>query len=624
MTGKGKTKKKNKKRKEGRRRPRRRHEREKAERDSDQEMIIRAIQKNDPSLVEVEGDVEEPIEVSVEVKTPDTNLESVLKDMRQIGTALDVNANVVEGETESETEIDAEPEEKFMDGAVPVVAWTPFGGAETWDDLDEFLEAADFEQTTRQATFEFGQMVGTVLGNTEHDLAEKGRRVAALANGLTERAEDLRDEKDILVEEGEIDIPESLTFLTKLKETVNRLRGENVVIGAKAEVEPVGVTSFSVFKDKDGRDRWFGWVSNRWRDQDTVADPEHGGEILTDDSHKDFVAWVDQNPEKRMPQLWPWHTKELAHKYRADWIDYTHGFLLMSGPLEKEEAEKIADVADTWDLGMSHGFYAISREKEGGLITKYRSFEVSYLPIEFAANQWTDFVTIMKEVKVMSDTKRQLLQKIAPEGFIEELEPMLSKTEALIDGLDVDTKGADGEGEGETEVTPESEVEVVAEAEVETEADADAETVAVEAEVEVTDVDADEEPVEKDPVDSLREEVGEAIGVIGGEVKVVADLVKGLVDKANATEEEEAEVEAERKELTPAASLVALAKSAIGQEKTKVEEDDELGKKGPEEAEPNDEMMMGVPLLHTIKRQNIEYQEQQGRAPGGKFSVSSG
>jgi hypothetical protein len=668
-----KTKPKNKtrkaKREEGRRRPPRA---QRIETVVDQEALIKAIRQGDDTV----------LEIPVETETP-------------------------EGEVEDIGEVEAE--EKFFVDAPAVSIYVPFGGSETWDDLDDFLEARDFEQTTRQATYEFETMVGNVLRNPEHELSEKGGLVAALAEGLTERAEDLRDEKDILVEVGDSeDLPltgdepfkERVAAFLKQKphktvdgvrlvasdfasvgdaskpktwklplvkrsgvpdagrvaaaitamqpggfrgkrvqltapkqRVMSRIRGAisrlKVDDDAKARLRKrlaatkSNITSFAIFKDNKGRDRWFGWVTNRWRDRDEAADPEHGGEILTDASHKDFVEWVDKNPEKRMPQLWPWHTKELAHKHRADWLDYAHGFLMMSGPLEKDEAEAIEKVAEKWDLGMSHGFYPVDREKDGGLITKYRSFEVSYLPIEHTANQWTDFMTIMKEVSAMSEEKREVLRTLAPEGFVDEVFGNAEKTEALLDSADVETKEG-GEAPAEEAV----EAEAVAEETPAAEPEVEAETVEAESAAE-TESEATEEVVEKEAseVEALRTEVGEALDVIGGAVKNVTEMVEGIAEKIDSDEEAEAKAKAEEEEeiaeLTPAASLVAQAKRAIGQEETAVEDDDELAKKGPEETEADTDLMMGVPILHDIKQQNLRYHEQQGRAPGRMFSISS-
>jgi hypothetical protein len=68
-----------------------------------------------------------------------------------------------------------------------------------------------------------------------------------------------------------------------------------------AEVKALDANSFHVFKDSLDRWRWFGWVTNKWRDRDQSAAPELGGEILTEDAHKDYVAWVDKEPGKRLP-----------------------------------------------------------------------------------------------------------------------------------------------------------------------------------------------------------------------------------------------------------------------------------------------------------------------------------
>lgn len=220
--------------------------------------------------------------------------------------------------------------------------------------------------------------------------------------------------------------------LPKIKAAVKRLG-----IGSKKS------STFQVFKDKDGF-RWFGSVSNKWRDRDWPAEPELGGQIITEEAHKEFVLWVDENLKERMPRLWPWHTIGGQHKQRADWIDYADGFLLMSGPLTETEAELLINLGKEYDLAMSHGLVRsdLHYDKEHGLIEKYRTFEASYLPREFAANEWTDIITIAKEVAEMGFTpeKRTFLERVLGEEKVVKLEEDTENRAKELDELGVEWK----------------------------------------------------------------------------------------------------------------------------------------------------------------------------------------
>jgi hypothetical protein len=186
-------------------------------------------------------------------------------------------------------------------------------------------------------------------------------------------------------------------------------------------------------------------VSNKFRDRDWPAEPKLGGQIITEAAHKEFIAWVDKDPKERMPRLWPWHTLGGEHKDRADWIDYTDGFLVMSGPLTEKEAELLTELGKEYDLAMSHGLVRsdLHYDKERGLIQRYRTFEASYLPREFAANEWTDIITIAKEVAEMgfAPEKRTFLERVLGEEKIMELEQDTEKRAKELEELGVEYKG---------------------------------------------------------------------------------------------------------------------------------------------------------------------------------------
>lgn len=84
------------------------------------------------------------------------------------------------------------------------------------------------------------------------------------------------------------------------------------VVKAREEEE------FFVYKDTaTGLQRWFAIYSNNFRDDD------HPSEIISEQSHLNFVDLVDQGIVD-YPELWLWHTKGTAWG-KADWVAYAHG-----------------------------------------------------------------------------------------------------------------------------------------------------------------------------------------------------------------------------------------------------------------------------------------------------------
>ena len=211
---------------------------------------------------------------------------------------------------------------------------------------------------------------------------------------------------------------------------------------------------FRTFKDTQGNWRWMTLTSNIWRDRD--------GEIIPAAAHEENVAHAEST--KDMPELRLWHVPG-SRVGVADWADFAHGFLLHSGGFDKGMegvAESLAACEEP--LGVSHGFYY---EKEDGSDTysSYRDFEVSVLPLERAANPWTEFTADnMKEVAMgLTDERRGFLvehmgenQVVALEKLLEEKEQDLKDgkvdfKEVLADAIEATpapaTKPAEGKGE---------------------------------------------------------------------------------------------------------------------------------------------------------------------------------
>lgn len=223
------------------------------------------------------------------------------------------------------------------------------------------------------------------------------------------------------------------TVVSKISTAINKADGTNEQKeGLRQRLNAVKTiatnTGFKVLQTESGY-RWLGWVSNKFIDRE--------GEILTEDAHKDYVAWLDANP-KAAPELWTYHIPGTGRKNRADFWTYLNGFLILGGKLTEQEA-KAFESCD--ELGMSHGFYVL--DKQGNLINKYRTFEATVLPYQAAANLWTKFTTKDLEImaqKGMSQAQRELAIQLHGEDFVSALENDTNKMNTVLSDAGVQSK----------------------------------------------------------------------------------------------------------------------------------------------------------------------------------------
>lgn len=184
---------------------------------------------------------------------------------------------------------------------------------------------------------------------------------------------------------------------TDAKKALPNIRAAAKKLGIEMSMEK-DRNAIVIEKDANGDWRWIGWVSNNFLDWD--------GDIMSEESHLEYVDWLEKNTELS-PLSTTWHLPEMVRKSAVDFSAYENGFLIMSGKLTEEEAEILLKNKALTDLGMSHGTFVLARdEKDPRVITKYRMYECSDLPLENAANPFTDFEILAKEADM--DKKKYL------------------------------------------------------------------------------------------------------------------------------------------------------------------------------------------------------------------------
>ena len=175
------------------------------------------------------------------------------------------------------------------------------------------------------------------------------------------------------------------------------------------------VSSVIVEKDASGSWRAVMWPTNNFRDFD--------GEIISKKAHMEYVEWVNKNTDCA-PVFTTWHKPELVRKHQVDFVAYENGFLIMSAPLTEPEAAALLKAQTLTDIGMSHGSFVYERDpQDSRVINKYRMVEVSDLPLENAANPFTDFTILTKEADM--DTLKYLTAMLGEE----KAQAFLAKTE---------------------------------------------------------------------------------------------------------------------------------------------------------------------------------------------------
>jgi len=281
--------------------------------------------------------------------------------------------------------------------------WQPYGGAISFDELEAYQKTMAEVEHMESVTYQFRSIIENVLKNDDVPHNEKAIMIQTAASVYTGKLQSFEYEK---------------SFLDKVKE----------FFGKKEQELPD--SAMGVIKTKDGH-RWFGHYTNNYKDRE--------GEIISAEAHKEFVAYVKQNPD-RMPLFRTWHLKGTDRAKEADFLEYFDGFLVASGPLTEKEAEELekAIAYDDGQTGMSHGLYVLGRDpQDKNVITRYRTYEVSDLPLANAANGFTGIYT--KEAK-MADAKFDRLKATIGEEAAKKVADQISDSKEVLEELGVESK----------------------------------------------------------------------------------------------------------------------------------------------------------------------------------------
>lgn len=357
------------------------------------------------------------------------------------------------------------------------------GNAKSWEEVEQMEAVAEQTEKVEQAAYTTRRLVSNILYDYDMGTSEKAEAIKKVADGFVFRVgstmkkeadadlELLEIETMLAKEARDMSIGEQVTdWLTKKKLTSSsrqelsdsdfalpdkrkypihdKAHVRNALARAAQQIKSgdeeakrdaraalpkirsaakkfgIGMSkeagSLLIEKDANGDWRWVGWPTNNYKDRD--------GDIVRKSAHEEYVEWVNKNMDVA-PLFATWHTPGTERTHPVDYVGFTDGFLVVSGKLTDNEASDLMRVQKEIDLGLSIGAIAIRDKSEPNVINWYRCYEISDLPLEKAANPWSE-VTILTKEAVMEKMEyfTQLLGEERAKAF---LEKTAMKKEAL-------------------------------------------------------------------------------------------------------------------------------------------------------------------------------------------------
>jgi len=296
----------------------------------------------------------------------------------------------------------------------------PMDGIQSFTEIDELRDARRRQYAREDTIADFRRLFNNIWSDDEIDEVEKLKRTRRLEKEMAQRIENPQMAMKGLFE--------------RAKDFGKRLIGA----GEPPSPEEIGASGvFFSFKDLGGNWRWLSLTSNRFRDRH--------GEVFSEAAHKEYVDYVDRTGD--YPKLRIWHVPG-SDVGVADFVAYSDGFRVDSGPYYKEYEDVAERLAEAEPQGVSHGFrYPLSEPDGNGVYRRYRSFEVSVLPFERASNPWGD--PRSKEVYGMAldPKKRAYLERFIEPARVKALEERLPQMEAALKDAGISWREAAAIGE---------------------------------------------------------------------------------------------------------------------------------------------------------------------------------
>jgi hypothetical protein len=176
---------------------------------------------------------------------------------------------------------------------------------------------------------------------------------------------------------------------------------------ARHALQEAYVSGFKSMGDKG----WVGFFSNIFPDRDVRPDAPQG-ERFELDALKEYSEWANSDPAN-LPELWLWHMPNVKMG-KADEVAVVGPFIVAWGgwgsdPIGQAAKAYYATHPEGW--GMSHGFHYQTSDRVAGTYKRFRTHEVTAIPVEWSANPLTAFMEdkAMAEKGMMDDLKRSVM-----------------------------------------------------------------------------------------------------------------------------------------------------------------------------------------------------------------------
>lgn len=294
-------------------------------------------------------------------------------------------------------------------------SYAPFAGATSFAEADAYERAEDSSEAVGKLTQTFNGIVSNILGDMYMDLSAKADAVVTAARDLKTR---LQQDPQVngLPEVGEAAAGGGFMARFKKKpkpgaDAAAMMTPEEMVAAKKKKANPFAKKegeavpgAFRAWKDLHGRTRFVAVHSNNFYDRE--------GEVFPAERHREFERWVDET--KEYPELLVWHVPG-ARLGQADMITFdSNGFMVSSGTIDPGMEGAAERLGELGALGVSHGYY-YDEKSDDGVFGRYRSFEISVLPLERAANELTGFAVEEVPTMLPAAKKEALVQVFGPE-----------------------------------------------------------------------------------------------------------------------------------------------------------------------------------------------------------------
>lgn len=232
--------------------------------------------------------------------------------------------------------------------------------------------------------------------------------------------------------QAEVEAEDPLPVVVVGEASVNEEKGLlNVIKGLFGKPDALPVQGFKLLDDSDEFE-WMAWYTNNFEDREK--------QIIAEHAIADYVERVEKGLDP-YPELWYFHTPGTKHGQATKLFQLDHFALALgtfdSGPVA--DGFKSHYQKDTSKLGVSHGFLYPTNMLVDGVYHAFTTFEISPLPMDKAANQFTSF----ERTKSMPITDAQKQEVTAILGA--ELAGQLLAA-AATQGKDVEASGTNFKG----------------------------------------------------------------------------------------------------------------------------------------------------------------------------------